>query len=191
MLSYNDLFEYLRKEKYGEQLQKLPNDFISDFSEFMSEMRKTFSSSDDLFSEDSLRAKKQHENSMAIFKELMLKRKKKILNLVFIAAETGIMKKDFEDMIYFEKDLFEKLVEKVSSADKELTKLMTGNGKKIKSSEKVSEKVSEKKIKILEGVEEFVGLDGKAVGPFEKEAIAELDSQVAEILIGSGKAEAI
>jgi DNA replication initiation complex subunit (GINS family) len=187
MLSYNDLFEYLRKEKYGEQLQKLPNDFISDFSEFMSETRKTFSSSDDLFSEDSLRAKKQHENSMAIFKELMLKRKKKILNLVFIAAETGIMKKDFEDMIYFEKDLFEKLVEKVSSADKELTKLMTGNGKKIKS----SEKVSEKKIKILEGVEEFVGLDGKAVGPFEKEAIAELDSQVAEILIGSGKAEAI
>ena len=36
-----------------------------------------------------------------------------------------------------------------------------------------------------------MGLDGKAVGPFEKEAVAELDSQVAEILIDSGKAEAV
>jgi len=187
MLSYNDLFEYLRKEKYGEQLQKLPSDFVSDFSDFLTETRKNFSSSEDLFSEDSLKAKKQHENSMAIFKELMLKRKKKILNLVFIAAETGIMKKDFEDMIYFEKDLFENLVDKVSSADKELTKLMNGNGKKIKS----SKKTSGKKVRMLDKVEEFVGLDGKAVGPFEKEAVAELDSQVAEILIGSGKAEEI
>jgi len=187
MLSYNDLFEYLRKEKYGEQLQKLPSDFISDFSEFMSETKKNFSSSDDLFSEDSLRAKKQHENSMAIFKELMLKRKKKILNLVFIAAETGIMKKDFEDMIYFEKDLFEVLVEKMSSADGELNKLMVGNGKKIKK----SEKTSGKKVKLLDKVEEFVGLSGDAVGPFEKDAVTELDSQVAEILIDSGKAEAV
>ena len=187
MLSYNDLFEYLRKEKYGEQLQKLPSDFISGFSEFMVEMKKSFSKDEDSFLDDSLIVKKQHENSMAIFKELMLRRKRKILNLVFVAAETGVMKKDFEDMLSFEKNLFEKLVEEVSSADKELNKLMNGNGKKIKS----SEKVSEKKIKILEGVEEFVGLDGKAVGPFEKEAIAELDSQVAEILIGSGKAEAI
>ena len=187
MLSYNDLFEYLRKEKYGEQLQKLPSDFVSDFSDFLTETRKNFSSSDDLFSEDSLKAKKQHENSMAIFKELMLKRKKKILNLVFIAAETGIMKKDFEDMIYFEKDLFENLVEKISSADKELNKLMNGKGKKTKG----SKKTSGKKVKLLDKVEEFVGMSGDTIGPFEKDVVTELDSQVAEILIESGKAEEV
>jgi len=97
------------------------------------------------------------------------------------------MKKDFEDMIYFEKDLFEVLVEKMSSADGELNKLMIGNGKKIKS----SKKSSGKNVKLLDRVEEFVGLNGDAVGPFEKDAVAELDSQVAEILIESGKAEEV
>ncbi len=187
MLSYNDLFEYLRKEKYGEQLQKLANDFVSGFTEFMVELTKGFSKDEDSFLDDSLIVKKQHENSIAIFKELMLRRKRKILNLVFVAAETGVMKKDFEDMLSFEKNLFEVLVEKVSSADKELSKLMNGNGKKSKS----SKKISGKKVKLLDKVEEFVGLSGDAVGPFEKDTVAELDSQVAEILIESGKAEEV
>jgi len=185
MLSYNDLFEYLRKEKYGEQLQKLPSDFVSGFSEFMVEMKKGFSKDEDSFLDDSLIVKKQHENSIAIFKELMLRRKRKILNLVFVAAETGVMTKDFEDMLSFEKNLFEKLVEEVSSADKELSKLMNG----VKSRKR--KEAPKKKIKLLENIEEFVGLSGDAIGPFEKSVVTELDSQVAEILIESGKAEEV
>ena len=107
MLTYNDLYEFLRKEKYSEQLQKLPRDFVKEFSSYMVETRKRFSNVEvDSFSDDILKEKKQYENAVAIFKELMLRRKKKILNLVFIAAETGVMKRDFTDMLSFEKDLF-------------------------------------------------------------------------------------
>ena len=39
-----------------------------------------------------------------LFKELMLRRRKKILNLVLIAAETGISKQDFNNMLSLEKE---------------------------------------------------------------------------------------
>ena len=32
MISYNDIYEILRKEKYSEVLQQLPKNFIEDFS---------------------------------------------------------------------------------------------------------------------------------------------------------------
>ena len=34
MLSYGDLYELLRKEKYSDNLQQLPKGFVSDMAEF-------------------------------------------------------------------------------------------------------------------------------------------------------------
>ena len=125
MLSYNDLYEHLRKEKYSEHLQNLPKDFVPRFSEYMALTRKKFANIEiNEFAEEILKEKKQYENSMAIFRELMLRRKKKILNLVFIAAETGIMKRDFADMLPFEQALFERLVMAINDADKSLSELL-------------------------------------------------------------------
>ena len=39
MISYNDLYEVLRKEKYSEALQVLPKGFVEDVSEYLSERR--------------------------------------------------------------------------------------------------------------------------------------------------------
>ena len=179
MVDYNELYEHLRKEKYSEQLQNLPKNFVKQFSEYMAGMRKKFSELGmDSFSEDSLREKKQYENAMAIFKEIMLRRKKKILNLVFVAAETGIMKKDFSDMLVFEQNLFERLVMGVDDADKELSGLL--NGKVLEDANKM--------IMLKEDIEQFVDMAGEAIGPFKKGALVNLDSQVADILVTGGKA---
>jgi len=179
MLTYNDLYEYLRKEKYGEQLQSLSKDFVRQFSDYMSETRKKFSDvSIDNFSDDVLKEKKQYENAMAIFKELMLRRKKKILNLVFIAAETGVMKKDFADMLSFEQDLFERLVMAVNDADKSLSELL--NGKPLESKNKM--------VIVKEDIEQFVDMAGEIIGPFKKGSLVNLDTQVAEILVSGSKA---
>ncbi len=180
MINYNDLYEFLRKEKYGEQLQNLPKDFVKQFSEYMTEKRKSLSNSMDGVGivDDLLREKKQYENAMAIFKELMLRRKKKILNLVFVAAETGIMKKDFVDMLSFEQDLFERLVRAVDDADKSLHELL--NGKPTESSNKM--------ILVKEDVEQFVDMAGEVVGPYKKGALVNLDSQIAEILVSGERA---
>lgn len=178
-MEYNDLYEVLRKEKYSEQLQQISKVFIIDAAEYFEERKKDFNMAGIDFSDSVLRARKQFENSKAIFKELILRRKKKILDLVFVAAETGIMKKDFSNMLDFEKDLFEELVESIERGDKKLKDLM--DGRKV-------EEVKSKMIVINEDVGEMISMNGEVVGPFKKGDIANLEKEVAELLVSGGKA---
>ena len=129
MLTYEEIYDIVRKEKYNEQLQLLPKNFVSEVSGFLQEKKAEASKEGDFFADNISKAKKQLENAIALFKELMLRRKKKLLNLVFVAAETGIMKRDFENMLEFEKEIFEKLVKAVEDGDKELARLLNGNKK--------------------------------------------------------------
>ena len=103
MITYNDIYEALRKERYSEQLQPLMKGFIKEVSEYLKDRESAIGNEGDMFSSEVQKAKKQLENSVSIFKELMLRRKKKLLELAFVSAETGISKRDFENMLQFEK----------------------------------------------------------------------------------------
>tara|TARA_Y100000310_G_scaffold344372_1_gene456825 strand:+ start:3675 stop:4238 length:564 start_codon:yes stop_codon:yes gene_type:complete len=181
MLSYEDLYELLRKEKYSEAMQVLPKKFVEDFSVYISELKERSSSGDDLFADSLAKVKKQMENSIAIFKELMLRRKKKLLQLVFVAAETGIMKRDYENMLVHEREVFDKLVKAVEEGDKALNKILSGSKEK-------GEENSLRMIMFNQDVEEFVGMDGGVVGPYASGELANLDLKVADILVSGGKA---
>lgn len=180
MLSYNDLYEVLRKEKYGEALQTLPKNFIPDFLEYLNDKKEQSSKEDDLFVESVIKSKKQLENSVSLFKELMLRRKKKILTLVFVATETGIMKRDYENMLPFERDVFDRLVKAFEEGDKELAKILSGRKEK--------EKEKFKMVIFNQNVEKFVDMFGNVVGPFAAGEIANLEKEVSEILVSGGKA---
>jgi DNA replication initiation complex subunit (GINS family) len=180
MINYNDLYELLRKEKYNEQLQLLPKDFLADFSDYVAEQRGSSNQDESLFMDSAAKAKKQLENSLAIFKELVLRRKKKLLNLVFVAAETGIMKRDYENMLSFERDIFDKLVKAIEEGDKELSKYL--HGKKDK------DKKENKMIIFNQAVDQFMDMTGSAVGPFISGELANLDPEVSAILVSGGKA---
>ena len=177
MLDYSELYDYLRKEKYSEQLQNLPSNFLDIFTIYSKEMKNKLSENDS-FSGDVPMEKKQYENSLSIFRELMLRRKKKILNLVFIAAETDILVKDLDLMLGFEKDLFKNFIKNIRSVDEKLTKAINGNVD-----------VKNKKLVITEDIEEFVDLSGNSLGPFKQGAEVDLKGDVAEILISGGKAK--
>jgi len=178
MIKYEDLYEVLRREKNNDALQKMPAGFMKDFSEFIHENKKAITKSDDFFADDIMRYKKEYENSMVLFKELILRRKKKLLNLVFIANETSVMKKDFENMLSFEKDLFDSLLSSVEQTDKLIAMLLL-NG--YADSDKAN-------VLITEDVEPFVDMSGDSVGPFSKGDTVLLDKKVADILVGSQKA---
>lgn len=178
MIRYEDLYDFLRKEKNNESLQKLPGDFVKSFAEFIQEHKRTITQSGDFFSEEIVRDKKQYENSMTLFKELILRRKKKILNLVFMAAETGVMKRDFDDMLSFEKDLFEQLLSSVEQTDKLVATLLL-NG---------SYGLQEISVLITDDVEPFVGMGGEALGPYRKGDSVTMDRRVADVLVGGSKA---
>lgn len=179
MLDYNELYELLRKEKYGDQLQMLSKNFLPEVTEFLQDKRKELANLTDSFSETSLRTKKQFENSLSIFRELMRIRKRKILNLVFVASETGIMKKDFGTMLPYEQNLFERLVGNVEDADKELHFLLNGGS---------IAKPSQRMILITQPITQFVDMAGNAIGPFDKGMLVNLDNDVASILVSDSKA---
>lgn len=178
MIDYNELYEILRKEKYSETLQQLPKNFIEDLKEYLKENKKS-----DLESQNPLlnltKSKKQLENSILIFKEIMLKRKRKILNLIFIANETGIMKKDYENMLSFEKKVFEISIKSFEDGDKELFKILSGQ-EEIKKNNKM--------ILFNQEVEQFIDHDGNLNGPFKSSELVNLNSEIADILVGDGKA---
>ena len=119
---------------------------------------------------------------MILFKELMRIRRKKILNLILIAAETGISKQDFENMLSFEKSLFEELMKSIDISDKSLSEILNGK----KEAESKNELVA-----FIEDVEAFVDLDGNRMGGFEKGQIANIPKEIAKILIDGGKCEVV
>ena len=181
MVTYNELYEALRKERYSENLQLLPKNFLVQVSEYFEDKKKFGDKKEDLFSDAVIRTKKKLENAIAIFKELMLRRKKKILGLAFVASETGISKKDFENLMGFEKELFEEIVKGLEKADRNLMGAMSG--------EKQEEKYQ--LIRFLKDVEEFLGLDGNSIGPFSKGEVANLEKEIVDILKKDSRVEII
>jgi DNA replication initiation complex subunit (GINS family) len=181
MISYSDLYELLRKEKYSELLQPLPKNFVAEISEYLTNQKHQSLKEEDLFADASLKSKKQLENSISIFKELIRMRKKKLLNLIFVATETGMMKRDYENMLNFEKEMFDKLVKVFEDGDKALAGSMNGK--------KEVEKDENKMILFSQEVEQFVDMSGNLVGPFTVGQLANLDKSVSDILVSSGKAK--
>jgi len=180
MISYNDLYEILRKEKYADSLQMLPKDFLETVSVFLNEMKSAGSADAGFFDGTDFKNKKQLENALSLFKELMLRRKKKILSLIFVATETGIMKRDYENMLVFEREVFEKMVKIFEDGDKELARVLQGR----------KEEAKENRMVIFhQNVEQFVDMAGKLVGPFISGELANLESPVSEILVAGGKAK--
>ncbi len=181
MVGYNDLYDMLRKERYSEQLQILSKNFIKQVAGYFKEKKEVSAKEDDLFSDIAIKNKKKLENAISIFKELLVRRKKKILGLAFVAFETGISKKDFENLLDFEKELFESIVNDLKRADKSLGDVMAGEKKERKYC----------LVRFLEDVEEFVDLEGNVIGGFKKGEIANLGAEIVDILSKDKRVEII
>lgn len=182
MITYEDIYEALRKEKYSEQLQQLPKNFLEEVSEYLKEKNMIANKSNDVFSEIITKTRKQMENSISILKEILLRRKKKILNMAFVSAETGISKRDVENMLSFEQSLFESVVKTLEETEKQQIKSL--NGEK-------QEELKNQLIRFVSDTEEFIDIEGNSLGPFKKGEIANLPKEITSILVEDRKAETI
>lgn len=178
MIGYNELYELLRKEKYSEQLQPLPKKFIEEFKVYLDETKDEGEERGDILS-GATKSKKQFENSLSLFRELILKRKKKIMNLVFVATETGIMKRDYENMLPVEKVVFDRLVETFETSDKEVAKILSG---------KQGKKDENKMVIFKQDVDQFMDHEGAFIGPFKSGQLVNLNVDIASILVQGEKA---
>ena len=114
----------------------------------------------------------------------MLRRKKKILELAFVAAETGISKRDFENMLALEKESFDSIMKALEKGDKKVTEILKG-------SDGGSEEPKNKMIVFIQNTDGFLDLDGNKLGPFKKGDVANLAEEISNILIVDKKAENI
>jgi len=180
MITYNEIYEAARKERYSEKLQVIQKNFIVEVSNYLREKKEISSKEDDVFSDVIMKTKKQLENAITLFKELMLRRRKKILSLVLIAAETGISKQDFDNMLPMEKELFENLMKSIDLTDKKMNESLNG---------KEEETLKNDLLVFKENIEEIIDMSGSMLGPFEKGQIANLPKEIAKILVDDNKAE--
>ena len=181
MITYSELYEILRKEKYNEQLQGLPKNFFKEVAEYFSDKKKITEKNDEVFSDAITKTKKQFENAISVLKEIITRRQRKIINLALIAAKSGISKRDAENMAEDEQKLFELILKELEGEEKRIDGLISGNygGKDLKN----------QLVRFKQDTAEFLDMNENKLGPFKQGDIANIPKEIANILINSGNAE--
>ena len=211
-ITYETLFELLRREKNREELQKLDNTFFEDVVNYLKEKKAALDKpKDDLFAaEERRKADVQFENIKKILKEFYERREKKIISMALDMSRMsmGALNSEIIDtsaMLKEEKELFDCLVEILNDNRKgilyniletTMPSIECKKEEKTETKEEVStgselkkEESAQKMIRFLHSVPKFVGKDLEEYGPFEKEDIANLPAEIADVLIAKQRTE--
>lgn len=204
-ITFETLYDLLRREKGKEELQQLEGSFFSDVVAYLQEKkglvdRKT--DDDDLFSvgeKDKLEA--ELRNIQRILKELYGKREKKIIEMALNRSRTGSDIIDTSALLIEEKKLYEQLV---GLFDKfrggvllnlfkgQMPCIVEGEKPVVETSTeetKVDDNVEKSKVRIINAIPKFIGKDLKVYGPFETGVEVELEKSLAELLVEKKRAE--
>jgi len=114
VISYETLFELLRREKNREDLQKLPASFYEGVLDYFIAQQRELTAmehrQDLMASTEKSKQRMQLENIQRILKELYDRREKKIINMSINKSRIGSDIVDMSAMLEQEKPLFEDLV---------------------------------------------------------------------------------
>ena len=205
-ITYETLFEILKREKDTADLQKLDISFFDDFVDYLNEKKKLLEKEDSLFSYDEKKkVERQIDNARRLIKDIYERREKKIMGIALIKSRTKSDVMDKSAFLEHEKKLFNEIVRTMDLFRKSIIHNVT-QGKKPSELKAENKQVgrdesagkedkqddgSTKLVRFLHSVPKFVGKELEEYGPFEEEDIANLPSEIADILIGKGRVEEI
>ena len=201
-ITYETLFEILKREKDALNLQKLEPNFFNEFINYLNEKKKPLEKDSTLFSYDEKKKiEKQIDNAKRIIKEIYERREKKILEIALIKSRTKSNVMDKSAFLENEKLFFNDTVNVLNSFRSSIIeKVLMGlepseiGTKKDSEPKKIVEGKSgnnTKLVRFLYSVPKFVGKELEEYGPFEKEDAANLPLEIADLLIGKAKVEEI
>ncbi len=213
-ITYETLYELLRREKSKEELQKLDESFFRDVIDYLREKQSIAedNTKNDIFSfSEKEKTAKQLENIKKILRELYEKREKKIIDTAINKSRTKSDIINTTNMLAQERHLFSSVVEVLDKfrADILISILNLVEPKADSSSvlnagmkepfsaepgtetghkEQMSAEKKTKFLKFLKPVEQFVGRELEIYGPFQPQDKAYLPSDIADILISQKSA---
>ena len=216
-ITYETLFELLKRERDRTDLQKLEPTFFNNFVDYLNEKMEMLGKEDALFSYDEKKkVEKQIDNARRIIKGMYERREKKVLNIALTKSRTKSDVIDTSSFLDNERRFFDEIVKvldvfrnevidnviegkqisaltieskKINKVADEDAQIKSGtNPVAVENKEKVK---NIKLVRFLYAVPKFVGKELEEYGPFEEEDIANLPSDIADILIGKGRVEEI
>lgn len=215
-ITYESIFELLRREKNREELQKLSATFMQDAASYLKEKEAMVRHAEKrLFSEEEReKAALQLQNIKRMIKELYDRREKKILSMAMMKARMGQALLDTSALLTGERLLYQELQQILGrNRHAVLDPLLQGEiqpsfqsnaqpssqppasaekPKDLKNHPKPVEQVQKpetKTVRFLHAIPKFVGKNLEMYGPFEEEDIASLPAEIAKVLIEKGRAE--
>jgi len=197
IITYENLYEILRREKYRTELQRLDRTFFKDIIKYLNEKEAILASQskkDNIFASTEVeKTRTQLRNVRKILKELYEKRENKIIQLALYTARSE-MAQDASMLLPEELALYNDLLEKFSKYKNNiLIKLLQNQlpilEKKEQKDLKTLDKTETLAIKVIQNIPEFVGPDMETYGPFEVGETIHIKPKIANILINSKQAE--
>src|SRR3989338_6338753 len=195
-ITYETLFELLKREKDTTDLQKLEPNFFNYFVDYLNGKKNMLDKEDTLFSYDEKKkVEKQIENAKRIIKEIYERREKKILGIALTKSRTKSNVIDTSSLLENEKRLLDEIVKVLDVFRREvIANLLDGKyaSKIILEKGEIGKGSSEKEpngaklVRFLSSVPKFVGKELEEYGPFAEEDIANLPAEIADVLITQG-----
>lgn len=200
IITYDALYEFLRKEKSSPELQKIDKNFFFDVIRYLKDKQALLDSQKTkatIFTIEVEKAQTQLNNVRKILKELYERRENKIIQIALFSSRLQ-EKQDTSSMLPEELNLYKTLADTMSSHRTSILyrvmaatppEIPINEPKDIKTDKKGSDEAN--LIRFVHAVPQFVGEDMNKYGPFEEEDVANLPSGVAKLLITKNRAEEI
>ena len=197
VITYEILYEILRKEKYRAELQKVDENFYASVIKYLQEKLAILESQakkNSIFASTELeKTQTQLRNVIKILKELYEKRETKIIQFALFSSRSQNLQ-DTSTMLPEEYALYCGLKDMFDTYRKGIiNNILENKMPEIKLVEqkdlKTEEKTDSKLVLVLNDVPEFVGPDLNVYGPYKVGETQELPFMVAGMLISTGQAK--
>ena len=197
-ITFETIYEILRREKNKEDLQRIDNDFFQDVLNYLKEKQQIYLDSlkkTDLFSiSERENTSLQLQNIKKILKELYDRREEKIIEMSLIRSKTKTNIIDTSNLLEQEKALYNSIVDVLNNYRESIINSvieMRSVTKPVFVIEDKQEKKTElpvTKLRFIQEIEPFFGKELEEYGPFKANEIAYIPNELANVILSQGKA---
>ncbi len=194
IITYENLYEILRREKFRTELQKLEPNFFEQVKKYIDEKRAILQvqkTKDSIFASTEVeKTKIQLKNIQKILKELYDKREGKIVQLALFHSRS-LKEVNMEPLLEQEKEFYKTIKNALDSSRSLILMDLLAEREIIckQKSLKTTKNQDSIKLRLLKDVPEFVGPDLKTYGPYKKDKVLEIKNEIANMLITQKQAE--